>query len=424
MALLRKIPTQALNDPIPPFEDGPMLHALFKKEIHFKYRKTNLAFQSAQDLFSSHTVDVGSRLLLRAMDDCGFDSNLGILDLGCGYGPIGLSLMKAGVVQSAHLVDRDALALGYAKRNAELNSLQSAYIYGSLDCSYVEPTLFDVVASNIPAKAGEPVQWLMLQRARAFVSPGGVVAIVVVRALEHVIRRFIETNSDVEVLSEVAAHRHLVAILRFPRQDVQLNEALVGGVPKTYLRGRMSLQFRGHSFLVETAYGIPEFDNLGYHTQLLLRALSSVEWKEIKSALVYNVGQGHIALIAAQSRQLRQLTLVDRDLLGLQVAEHNIALSLANLSAKVSFLHSVGLPNHPKTYDFIVGNLVHYETHESLRITLERTSRLVTTGGRILLTGDSAVISRGIRILKSLTGMRVRRRMKTRGFSLIELEAV
>ena len=103
----------------------------FKKSIPFRYRDESLQFRVSQQLFSSHRIDPGTRFLLRSLEHLPVGSVRRLLDVGCGYGAIGLSLLKAGVANEAHLVDRDALAVEYTRQNALLNKLGGACAYGS-----------------------------------------------------------------------------------------------------------------------------------------------------------------------------------------------------------------------------------------------------------------------------------------------------
>ena len=76
-----------------------------------------------------------------------------ILDLGCGYGPIGLTLKALRPESAVHMTDPDALAVAYSRRNAEINRLDGVKIYGSLDYDSITERDFDLVISNIPGKA-------------------------------------------------------------------------------------------------------------------------------------------------------------------------------------------------------------------------------------------------------------------------------
>ena len=131
--------------------------AYYKKTVVFNAWKQSLKFRVSQELFSSHDVDAGTKLLLRTIVDADYPKPRSILDLGCGYGPLGLTLKSLYRDASVHLVDKDALAVDYSRQNAELNGLDGMNIYASLGYDDINHTDFDLIVSNIPGKAGEPV---------------------------------------------------------------------------------------------------------------------------------------------------------------------------------------------------------------------------------------------------------------------------
>ncbi|MCX8213235.1 MAG: methyltransferase, partial [SAR202 cluster bacterium] len=75
----------------------------FKQEIDLRHEGRSLRFRVAQDLFSSFQADAGTRLLLRTLS--GVEGER-VLDLGCGYGPLGLALAAVGSHSDVHMVDR------------------------------------------------------------------------------------------------------------------------------------------------------------------------------------------------------------------------------------------------------------------------------------------------------------------------------
>ena len=150
-------------------------------------RGHRLVFHSTWGLFSPREVDEGSRLLLEHVeinesDDC--------LDLGCGYGPIGLTLAKLAPAGHTLLGDKDFVAVKYARKNAERNSLANCEVMLSNGFGQIATRQFDVVASNIPAKVGKELLQIILHDALAHLKPGGRLYVVTVTGL----RRFIERH--------------------------------------------------------------------------------------------------------------------------------------------------------------------------------------------------------------------------------------
>ena len=95
----------------------------FHKTVTFRAWKHSLQFRTSQELFSSHDIDTGTKFLLRTIVEADYGNFQRILDVGCGYGPLGLTLKSLHPDSIVHLFDRDALAVEYSRQNAELNGL-------------------------------------------------------------------------------------------------------------------------------------------------------------------------------------------------------------------------------------------------------------------------------------------------------------
>ncbi len=147
-------------------------------------------FRSTWGLFSPRAVDEGTRLLTEHMeveeaDDC--------LDLGCGYGPIGLVMASLAPKGRTLMVDKDFVAVDFANKNARLNRLVNAEAVLSNGFDQVPPKLrFDVIASNVPAKVGKELLSLYLHDARARLRPRGRLYLVTVTGLRQFMRRNLE----------------------------------------------------------------------------------------------------------------------------------------------------------------------------------------------------------------------------------------
>ncbi len=81
-------------------------------------RGFEFVFHSTWGLFSPREIDAGSKLLIDYMDVNKSDI---CLDLGCGYGAIGLCMAKLAERGKVYMVDKDFVAVEYAKKNAVIN---------------------------------------------------------------------------------------------------------------------------------------------------------------------------------------------------------------------------------------------------------------------------------------------------------------
>ena len=111
--------------------------------------------QTLPGIFSYDRLDVGTRFLL---DHMHITSGERALDLGCGYGIIGLAAAAAGAGR-IHLVDVSNLAVAAARVNLENHSLDSALVLPSDALSAVGDKHFDVIYSNPPFHSGREVNY-------------------------------------------------------------------------------------------------------------------------------------------------------------------------------------------------------------------------------------------------------------------------
>ncbi len=114
-------------------------------------------FTTDAEVFSKKFVDFGSRVLLEtAIEDLSQrERKKGkLLDLGCGYGPIGIIMKRVFPAMEVTMVDINLRALDLARENAETNGVKCVTVYQSDGCEKVEGQ-FDVVLTNPPVRAGK-----------------------------------------------------------------------------------------------------------------------------------------------------------------------------------------------------------------------------------------------------------------------------
>ncbi len=179
---------------------------LLRRDLSFEetVRGQTLAFHSTWGLFSPKGMDEGSRLLLEAVD-VGADDDT--LDLGCGWGPLGLTLARLAPGGKSVLVDKDFVAVEYSRRNAEANGIENVEVLLSNGFDQVGGRRFDLIVSNLPAKSGNELYYLYFHDALARLKPGGRIFVVTISGLRKFVRRaFGEVFGNYEKVKQGRVH--------------------------------------------------------------------------------------------------------------------------------------------------------------------------------------------------------------------------
>ena len=141
----------------------------------YVFRGIPLRFETDAGVFSRGEVDTGTRLLLEALPD----SLAGeILDLGCGWGVIGISVARAWPDAHVTMADINLRALELARENAKANR-------AAVDCvesdgmAALAGKVFDAVVTNPPIRAGKQVIYRMFADAARQLAPGGALYLVI-----------------------------------------------------------------------------------------------------------------------------------------------------------------------------------------------------------------------------------------------------
>lgn len=161
----------------------------YRQDIKFTETlcKQTLHFVSTWGIFSPREIDDGTRLLMKYIkinpdDNC--------FDLGCGYGPIGLCMAKLAPHGKTLLVDKDFMAVEYSNKNAQLNHIDNATAMLSNGFQHIDKNkLFNVIASNVPAKVGKEMMSLMLHDAHHHLESDGKLYLVTVNGLRQYMKR-------------------------------------------------------------------------------------------------------------------------------------------------------------------------------------------------------------------------------------------
>jgi len=145
-----------------------------------------LTFHTTWGLFSPREIDPGSRLLLEYLT-VAEDSRC--LDVGCGYGALGLTLASLCPNGSVSMIDKDYVAIEYCRKNALVNDLSNTEIFLSNGLNQVEAQDFDLIVTNLPAKSGKELYTLMFYDIHCRLKSGGCCYIVTINGLRQFVKR-------------------------------------------------------------------------------------------------------------------------------------------------------------------------------------------------------------------------------------------
>ncbi len=293
------------------------------KTVSLKYCGQESFFHLSHGLFSSNDVDAGTRLLLKSVAArLDLSTLTSVLDVGCGMGVIGISIARAAAKAHVTFQDRDALAVAFARENATANKVQDADFDCGLAFRNLDGRTFDLVVSNLPAKAGRPVLESFFQTVPHLLSRSGVGAVVIVAPLSQLARDSIQ-ESDCLLFHAESTSQHSVFLFR-KAENVPARAAVVPGL-EPYLRARQTFSSGGIDYELETAYNLPDFDTVGYGVELAQEMLSAAVIKG--DVLFWNPGQGHLPVYAERESPGRfaSVKIAGRDALELEIAGCNMA---------------------------------------------------------------------------------------------------
>ena len=346
--------------------------SLIKKRTTFNFSKVSLRFDVSESLFSSFDVDVGTKALLNSLrKDDAIDYSR-ILDLGCGYGPIGLFLKAQDPSREVHMVDRDALAAAFTTHNAQMNEL-CVKVYPSLDYQQTKGT-FSLIVTNFPAKAAVKGLQAFVYGASSHLTSKGVLALVVVRELTNKLKRVLN-NLAISVLYEELKKGYSIYHLLF--------SATIPTLSQKYERQEIRFSL-SRKYTVKTAFGLAEFDSLSFGTRALFSLMKSM--KGYDSVLVLEPCQGHSAIGVMDLLKPAELTLCSRDMLSITFAERNVK---SNFPIEPHTVLSPYFQSAPKQ-ELIVWNI---QRKEDLALNNHNLKVLLKGNKSLLIHGKTSLLS-------------------------------
>ena len=141
-----------------------------RRQIEAELRGRHFRFFTEAGVFSPERVDPGTRLLAETMEVGEADV---ALDLGCGYGVLGIAAAALASRGRVYLVEINERAARLARENLALNRISNAEVREGDGLGPVAGLEFDVIAFNPPLRAGNRVVHSLIAQAARALRPGG-----------------------------------------------------------------------------------------------------------------------------------------------------------------------------------------------------------------------------------------------------------
>lgn len=125
------------------------------QKFTFALRGKEFTFTTDAGVFSKKEVDFGSRVLIDTFEEPEIEG--AIIDVGCGYGPIGLSLASSMPSRTIHMVDVNQRAILLSKQNADVNGISNVQIYESDRLAGIMAPSVAAIVTNPPIRAGKEI---------------------------------------------------------------------------------------------------------------------------------------------------------------------------------------------------------------------------------------------------------------------------
>lgn len=160
------------------FDQSPSVESDVR-EIKFSIYGQNYTYYTDNGVFSKSRIDEGSYIFLKVLIPLRLSGR--ILDLGCGYGPIGLTLAQTSKEARVDLADINSRALALASKSGERLNLNSRVTFLHSDIFEKIEGPYDSIVVNPPIRAGKIVTYRMYLESKQYLIDGGSLYVVIRR---------------------------------------------------------------------------------------------------------------------------------------------------------------------------------------------------------------------------------------------------
>ncbi len=152
-----------------------------RKEITFRFWYFSIHLETDNGVFSKDQVDFGTNVLIHTLLNEHQRMGDRLLDVGCGYGPIGISMKLAFPDKQITMIDVNPRAVELAKVNAKKNHID-AYILVSNVYQEISGNTFTDIITNPPIRAGKKIVYQIFEEAFEHLSDNGNLWVVIRKA--------------------------------------------------------------------------------------------------------------------------------------------------------------------------------------------------------------------------------------------------
>lgn len=160
------------------FDENPTIESSIH-EISFSLYGQNYVYYTDNGVFSKSRIDEGSYIFLKVLLPLNLTGR--ILDLGCGYGPIGLTIAQNSKEARVDLADINSRALALASKSGERLNLNNRVTFLHSDIFEKIEGPYDSIVVNPPIRAGKVVTYRMYLESKQYLIDGGSLYVVIRR---------------------------------------------------------------------------------------------------------------------------------------------------------------------------------------------------------------------------------------------------
>ncbi len=159
---------------MPHYYSAKQTSELRLSKIKAVLRKREFEFYVGSGVFSKKKVDKGSQVLI---NNAIVEENDRVLDLGCGYGPVGVVIATVFPKTKIVMSDVNKRAVRLAKMNVKAHKLDNVEVIVSDKFKKIEGK-FDTILVNPPQTAGKQLCFEMIEKSKEFLKKTGTLQLV------------------------------------------------------------------------------------------------------------------------------------------------------------------------------------------------------------------------------------------------------